>query len=165
MLPLEGLTSTALFSDCGTYRYTLVRVWDQARPRLNFVGLNPSTADAIQNDPTITRVLERARRGGFGSLVVTNLYALRSTDPRALATHPDPVGPLNDGYLIEEAAFADVVLVGWGSDRTARERARQVLERFAGLERLDLRCLGINRDGAPIHPLYVPYARELVRYG
>lgn len=162
MLPLEGLTSTALFSPDRAYRYTLVRVWDPSKPRLNVVMLNPSTADEVQLDPTVTRVLTRARRDGFGQLVVTNLFALRSTDPTALGKHPDPVGPCNDAHLVEEAHFADRVLVAWGSDRMAKDRGAQVL---ALLKDLDLWCLGRTTNGSPGHPLYIAYTRPMVRYG
>lgn len=81
-------------SACGAYRYRLDRLGALlGRGAVNFVMLNPSTADAEQDDPTIRRCLGYAFRWGFARLIVTNLYALRSTDPRALWEHPDPIGP------------------------------------------------------------------------
>ena len=95
------MTSGATFSDDGVYRYRLWREWDADLPSCLFIMLNPSTADATQDDPTIRRCIDYARRWGFGRLEVGNLFALRSTDPKALYAADDPVGPDNDDALME----------------------------------------------------------------
>lgn len=84
--------SGAAFSPCRRYRYRLWRTWGDAAPAV-FVMLNPSTADEIENDPTVERCERRARAMGFGGLRVANIFSLRSTDPTALYTSDDPVGP------------------------------------------------------------------------
>jgi hypothetical protein len=96
-----------IFSPCRTWRYTLERVWAPpegyrgAREVAAFIGLNPSTADEVKNDPTVTRCINYARRWGFHGMFMLNIFALRSTDPRALYRHPDPIGPETNRYLTE----------------------------------------------------------------
>ena len=85
--------STAVYSDCERYRYSLTRVWDADASRVVFVMLNPSTATEIQNDPTIERCEQRARRLGFGGFRAVNIFALRATDPRDMRAADDPEGP------------------------------------------------------------------------
>jgi hypothetical protein len=150
-LPGAGELSGAMLSPCRTYRYTLDRTWDASLPVALFIMLNPSTADASEDDPTIRRCRSFATREGCGGLTVVNLFALRSTDPAALTSHPDPVGPDNDTRI---ALALDrqpaVVIAAWGSHPFARSRARQVAAPLARL-----RCLGTTKGGDPRHPLYV----------
>lgn len=137
------------------YRYDLTRIWDAREPFLvNFVMLNPSTADASDDDPTIRRCITYARRWGYDGLVVTNLFALRATDPKALLTDPDPVGPENDAHLSHWAAMTELVICGWGSHPMAARRANAVLAllRSAGVEPHVLKLTG---SGMPGHPLYL----------
>ena len=93
---LREAASDALISPCGQYRYWLMRSWDKYSPRLPIIMLNPSTADASTNDPTIRRCIAFAVREGFGSIVVTNLFAFRATSPDAMKAAVDPVGPSGD---------------------------------------------------------------------
>lgn len=144
--------SGASFSRCGTYRYALWRVWDEAAPLLNVIGLNPSTADATRDDPTIRRCVAFARRWGYGGVVVTNLFAFRAIRPVTLARAPDPVGPRNDRVLSRHATRADGVLAAWGAKGSLRGRDAAVL---AALRGRPLWSLGRTSTGAPRHPLYV----------
>lgn len=154
----------ALISPCGAYRYYLARPSDVERPDRGtalFVMLNPSTADAHVDDPTIRRCRGFARTWGCNGFTVANLFALRSTDPSVLLQHADPVGPQNDLHLRQMAAeYGDVVLA-WGANRAARQRAVQVatMMREAGAR---LWCLGTTKSGAPRHPLYVRADQPLV---
>jgi hypothetical protein len=155
----SGMVSLAKISPCGTYRYRLTRVWDGTKPRMVFIMLNPSTADAIDDDATIVRCINRARREGCGSIDVVNLFALRSTDPKALRTHPDPVGPENDYHLLSVLTMTPrFVIAAWGANRFARPRAKHVQTLLAAPLaeiRRGLTCLAVNQDGSPKHPLYV----------
>ena len=90
----------AVLSPCGTWRYELPREWGNGN-RLVVVMLNPSTADAEKDDPTIRRVIGFAKSHGFGNLLVLNIFALRSTDPDGLRVAQDPVGPDNDAHIHE----------------------------------------------------------------
>ncbi|MEU8139034.1 DUF1643 domain-containing protein [Streptodolium elevatio] len=141
---------SAVLSQCGTYRYELTRHWAPG-PVVGWVMLNPSTADAAADDPTIRRCTGYAKAWGYGGLVVRNLYALRATDPAELARHTDPIGPYNDAYLAECAADP-LTVVAWGA--RGGDRGRDVL---ALLERLGVRPyrLGATDDGQPRHPLYL----------
>jgi hypothetical protein len=146
---------TARISECGTYRYWLTRGWDDTRPALLFVMLNPSTADASIDDPTIRRCVGFARRDGYGSVAVANLFAYRATDPKALLTCADAVGPLNDQYLgmalTERARRGLPTVAAWG----AHAPAGRVADVLAIAPDADWRCLGVTKAGAPRHPLYV----------
>jgi hypothetical protein len=143
--------SGAVFSRDRRYRYRLWRRWDAARPVVAFVMLNPSTADAVRNDPTVRRCIGFARSWGFGGLEVVNLFAYRATDPRVLRRATDPVGPANRRHLAAAIVRAGLVIAAWGADPTARDAPTQ----GRVLSQPELRCLGVTRSGAPRHPLYV----------
>lgn len=144
--------ATGLFDPTFTYRYRLTWHWGFG-PRVTFIMLNPSTATEQRADPTIRRVWRFAGdTWAPGHLDVVNLYALRATDPRQLARHPDPIGPDNDEVLLKAAAGADVVVAAWGGKgRTRGQEVRRVLA-HAGVQ---LHALRVNRDGTPAHPLYL----------
>lgn len=148
----------AFISPCGLYRYWLVRSWDTALPMLCFVMLNPSTADAERDDPTITRCIERAKRLGYGGMIVVNLFAYRSTDPLQLWNVPDPIGPDNDQTIIQTAGNPATtgVICGWGNHGAMMQRGATVLRllRQAGVTPHALR---MSKAGQPCHPLYLPY--------
>ncbi|MGB3615555.1 MAG: DUF1643 domain-containing protein [Elainellaceae cyanobacterium] len=150
--PREG--SGAIFSPCDRYRYSLWRVWDTALPRLLVIGLNPSTADATHNDPTIRRCIGFAKSWGYGSVVVTNLFALRSPYPKALRTASDPVGPQTDMWIGRLASEADLCLVAWGNGGTLSGRDRAVGLQLARSS-CPLACFGLTKQGQPAHPLYL----------
>lgn len=147
----------AIFSPCYAYRYRLIDVWDPAKPVLNWLMLNPSTADETKNDPTIERCQRRAVSMGFGAIDITNLFALRSTNPRGLMKVADPVGPDNDAAIMEAARGADMVICGWGAHGLARERAWSVMARIQATG-IQLHALRLTKFGnQPAHPLYIPY--------
>jgi hypothetical protein len=159
-----AVQSTATLSPCGLYRYDLTRSWDRARPRALFVMLNPSTADATQDDPTIRRCVGFARAWGCGGIVVCNLFALRSTDPKALYRHADPVGPDNDATLLDRAAMAKLTVCAWGAHGHLRGRGRTVAKLLAAAK-MPMHCLGLTKTGHPLHPLFVPGATALQEFG
>lgn len=146
--------ATAAFSPCRTWRYRLSRVWDVSLPRVNWLMLNPSTADAFDVDPTVRRTLGFADAWGFGAVEVTNVFALRSTDPKGLRQVVDPVGPANDTALLAAARAADLVVAGWGVHATLNDRERHVVELFADAG-IVLHAVRVTKDGHPGHPLYV----------
>ncbi|WP_299722255.1 DUF1643 domain-containing protein [uncultured Tateyamaria sp.] len=151
--------STAIYSDCERYRYSLTRVWDADGKRVNFVMLNPSTATEVQNDPTVERCERRARALGFGSFAVTNIFAWRDTDPKAMRAAADPIGPDNDAAIRERATWADHVIAAWGTHGAHLDRGAQVAEALASVAR-PLFHLGLSKAGHPKHPLYLPYTQS-----
>ena len=151
--------STAVYSDCERYRYSLTRVWEPSGGRVMFVMLNPSTATEMQNDPTVERCERRARALGYGAFRVTNIFAWRDTDPRKMRAAPDPVGPANDAAILDGANWADRVVAAWGTHGAHLGRGPRVagLLREAGH---GLYHLGLSKDGHPKHPLYIAYAQQ-----
>jgi len=150
-----------VLSDCGTYRYRLWREWDRTRPTLAFLMLNPSTADHLTDDATITRCMSRAVAGKFGRLDVVNLFPLRATDPNELLTHPEPVGPKrgsgpSEGAILDAIERSHTVICAWGAHPAAAPRVAEVMHiiRIVGM-RNKLYHLGLNKDGSPKHPLYI----------
>ena len=124
--------------------------------------LNPSTADATVDDPTIRRCRGFARAWDCNGIVVANLYALRATDPAELWRHPEPVGPLNDFHLQRLALEHETVVCAWGAN-ARRERVAQVRALFTGPHHR-LMCLGVTKDGSPRHPLYVRADQPLIEW-
>jgi hypothetical protein len=157
--------ATATFSPCRTYRYALTRRWS-ARPLPVFVMLNPSTADALVDDPTIRRCAGFAKSWTCGGFAVVNLFGLRATDPRQMRGHPDPVGPDNDlviASLLSGDHPAGPVVCAWGAHPGTTERARQVMELLRN-RRISPLCLGTTKGGQPRHPLYVSGNTPVVRF-
>lgn len=142
----------ALISPCSKYRYSLSRIWDEALPPLLCIGLNPSTADAELDDPTIRREVAFSRSNGFGGLLKGNLFAFRSTDPAGMMAAEDPVGPDNDLALIGMMTQATCILAAWGTRGSFKGRDKAVSELLKGRK---LMCLGRTKEGHPRHPLYV----------
>jgi hypothetical protein len=161
IFPIE-LDTGAVFSIDKTYRYTLWRTWDKTRPKLGGLLLNPSTATEVVDDPTVYRMGMRARFMGYGGLVITNIFALRSTDPAALYTAADPVGPENDHYIIEALKPCGLVICGYGKHGALHGRGAFVLE-LLRQNGIIPHALKINGDGSPAHPLYLPYHLQPVK--
>ena len=148
----------AVISACGLYRYRLDREWATNGRRVLFVMLNPSTADAERDDNTLRRCKAFARSWDYSSLQVVNLYALRSTDPKVLRCHPDPVGPENDLYIKFAATQAALIVCAWGNNAEP-QRAAQVLTM---LRQYKLFCLGKTKTDQPLHPLRLSALTALV---
>jgi hypothetical protein len=141
----------ATLSECRLYRYQLWRVWDDSKPYLNIIGLNPSTADERTDDPTIRRCVDFAKQWNFGALYMTNLFAWRDKSPAAMKKALEPIGQDNNGWLIETAAYAGLVMAAWGIHGTFKERDKAVIAMLPKLY-----CFGTNDDGTPKHPLFLP---------
>ena len=148
----------AKFSPCRTWRYSLWRVWDNARPPLTVIGLNPSTADETTNDPTITRCINRARDGNFGSLLMLNIFAYRATDPAVLwdaseAGGIDIQGPGNREAFNGLGADG-MAICAWGVGGAHLNQDRRVML-WLQTEGVKPYCLGVTKEGFPKHPLYL----------
>jgi len=131
----------AIFDKTDTYRYTLWRVWSLDYPRITFIMLNPSTADAQRNDPTISRCIAFAQRWEFGALEVVNLFAYKATFPGELLKAKNPVGEGNDRFLLQALSRASCVVAAWGTKGTLLDRDKQVLKLLARWQ--NIHCLGI----------------------
>lgn len=147
-----------VFSRCRRYRYEWHHRWSDG-PVCLFIGLNPSTADDFQMDPTVRRCVDYAQRWGFGALAMANLFAWRDTDPAAMKRQPRPIGAGNDATLLRLAASADLVVAAWGCHGNHRQRAATVRPWLPKLH-----ALKVNRDGSPAHPLYLKRALQASPY-
>ncbi len=156
--------STAVYSDCECYRYSLTRIWDVAGRKALFVMLNPSTATEVQNDPTVERCERRARALGFGAFQVTNIFAWRDTDPRKMRAAIDPVGPENDAAILAGVNWADQIIAAWGTHGAHLDRGPAVERLLRGTGR-PLFHLGLTKDGHPKHPLYIAYTQQPEPWG
>lgn len=149
------------FSPDRKYRYTLWRDWEgdllvdrpvEKEGFCMFIGLNPSTADETQNDPTIRRCMRFAHRWGYRSLCMTNIFAYRATDPRDMFAQLDPIGIGNDSCLIQCANEAAIIIAAWGAHGNYLNRGREVVRLLTCSK---LHCLSKTKVGFPGHPLYL----------
>lgn len=156
LFPVYG----AELSACRRYRFKLWRHFGLAAPDLlTFCMLNPSTADASEDDPTVRRCMGFAKDFGFGGIMIVNLYAIRSKSPKAIKAASDPIGIENDGWIFEVAHEAKQVVCAWGGDADPVRAAHVTnIIRRAGA---DTSCLGVNNDGSPKHPLYLKRSAQL----
>lgn len=141
----------ARFSPCRNYRYDLWRTWIGGDGYVMFVGLNPSTADERQDDPTVRRCMAFAKMWGYESLCMTNLFAFRATDPKVMKQASDPVGPDNNATLQRHASKAGIVVAAWGTHGSYLGRETMVRKMLPRLH-----CLRVTKNGHPGHPLYLP---------
>ncbi len=157
------MISTAIID--GEYRYSLTRPWDETGPvggwRIAWVMLNPSTADATLDDPTIRRCIAFSQAWGFRSLIVVNLFALRATDPREIRKHPDPVGRFNNHHIVEAMENSNKTVCAWGAGGDYMDRPDEIRHLIPMNQ---LFHLGLTKDGHPKHPLYLPSNTELQRW-
>jgi hypothetical protein len=147
------------------YRYALWRRFRFPGDRfLNALMLNPSKATESIGDPTVNRCIKRALRLGYDGLIVTNLYALRSTNPRMLKTHTEPAGFANPSYILEAAELSETILCAWGNNADI-DHADWILNMLLDCKQgSKLYCLAETVKGQPAHPLYYTYAAELKPY-
>jgi hypothetical protein len=128
-------------------------MWRSDRPPAVFIGLNPSTADALQDDPTVRRCIRFARDWGDGGLLMLNAFAYRATDPTVMRRAPDPVGPENDRYIGSLAPIGRIVVCCWGRHGDHLDRDTTMYRLVSALPASY--CLGLTTNGQPKHPLYL----------
>jgi hypothetical protein len=152
----------AVFDETGMYRYLLSREWDTTLPKVLFIMLNPSTASQETEDQTSRQCLHFAKKFGFGSLEIVNLFALISTDPTKLKDSIDPLGKENDRYIVEAAKRADKIIVAWGEKHFINRRNKKVTDYLTN-QGYDLYCLGVAKSGHPRHPSRMSHRIETLQ--
>lgn len=147
-----SILGTAIFDETGQYRYTLTRSWSSLENNgiVNWIMLNPSTADEFQDDPTIRRCISFTKEWGYNGLIITNLYAFRSTDPNVLLGVEDPIGKDNITHIIDAVSQSKLTIGAWGAFKIGVPD-----EIYDILTQIELWCLGTTKSGCPKHPLYV----------
>lgn len=148
---MSEIIKGAEISDCGKYRYKLWRIWNEKLPLAMFVMLNPSTADANQDDATIRRLIGFAERMGCGGFYVGNLYPYRATDPKELIRVGFNVAAREENWqhLREMYAKCSIKILAHGNSPIEKPNITS-----NGEER-DWYCFGITSSGNPKHPLYL----------
>ncbi|MGH9540910.1 MAG: DUF1643 domain-containing protein [Terriglobales bacterium] len=166
MNPTIAGQASAVLSECQSYRYSLVRDWGSGE-RLSFIMLNPSTADAVADDPTIRRCCGFARSNFYTGVHVVNLFALRATAKTALTRvgYSLACGQENDRYLRAAIGEAAMLVAAWGAHDGelglwVKQRVAEV-RAMCGQAGRPLWCLGRAKSGAPRHPLYLPQKARL----
>ena len=162
---LKTVIRTAVFSEDGKYRYWLYRSWPdyQNSPPTEcmvWLMLNPSKANAHRDDNTIVKCMKFSEKWGYNQIVILNLFAFVSTDSKLLHSTPEIIGPENDNY-ISKSCYGKKVVCAWGAHPKVRDRALDVLKL---INKDNVYCLGITKDGWPKHPLYIPYTANLMKY-
>lgn len=156
---LEQMKKDAKFSEDRRYRYVLSRIWDDSLPKIMFIGLNPSTADENEDDSTINKCINYAKKWNYGGIYMLNLFAFVDTYQNELYYEKDPIGELNNKYLKEYAGLSEKIVVAWGNNGAYKGRSKEVYDMFNHLY-----CLKINKTGEPHHPLYISSNIELQEY-
>jgi hypothetical protein len=151
---------SAYITPDGRYRYCLMRRWGDidGSPYVLWVMLNPSTADAEIDDPTITRCIKRTSDLGYDAMAVVNLYGLRATNPDELWRTNDPIGGDNDLAISMLAAHAGMIICAWGSNAKPGRAEEIIDELLLSARKTDkIHALKLTKNGVPMHPLYIGY--------
>lgn len=157
----------AIFSPCGTYRYSLTRQVGQLGFKVCVIMVNPSTADATTDDATIRKLIGFGKRLQWGEITVVNKFAFRATDVNDLKTTDDPTGPNNYAHVLAAMLQADIIVAAWGSldklPMMLRGKWRNI-KRIARDINKPLYCFGVCKDGHPKHPVMIAYANEIPKW-
>lgn len=147
--------SGATFSGDNKYRYSLWRVWDESLPRVMCIGLNPSTANGVKNDNTISLLISMFKKLGYGGFYMMNCFAFITSKPELLQHNPASDQWNNDMITVTAARCQDVVFA-WGSFKVIGERGRdkELIEMFP-----NAKCFGKSANGSPWHPRALLYNR------
>jgi len=157
----------AMLSPDRVYRYSLWRVWDESKPLVMFIGLNPSTADELEDDPTIRRCINFARTWDYGGIYMMNLFAFRTKDPKILLTNLLPIGyegaiygkNWNDWFLKEVNKSCMTIVAAWGTKGNYLGRDKEVMKFFR-----QMNCLGLTKGGYPKHPLFLRSDTKMILF-
>lgn len=145
------MKKTAQISKCNKYRYYLTREWDENLPFVNFIGLNPSTADGYEDDATIRKCISYAKQWRYGGIIMTNLFAFRTRHPHEMRLQKEiAIGDENNEYLIKGKRESKISVAAWGNHGFFNDRWKEVADLLP-----DLYCLKMTKQNQPSHPLYL----------
>lgn len=162
---IKEVEKDAYISTNGQHRLYLTRIWDRALPLVGFVMINPSTADATIDDPTIRKCMGYAEKWGNGGIYVVNLFSFRSKDPEDLhaASSEQRNSDVSDFYIRKAAEKCPVVVLGWGANGDPYlDRVAEVYALLTQNSSTQVRCLKVTKSGQPGHPLYLKYEMPLI---
>ena len=174
----DGLAGATLSED-RTYRYCLWRRWREPKvfdffddstgdsdptDMVAFIGLNPSTANETEDDPTIRRCVGFAKSWGFSGIAMLNLFAFRATDPKQMRSAKSPIGLLNDEAIGRVASICRFVICCWGTLGEYRNRGKLVRSLLVRRCGPSVYHLGLTKSGQPKHPLYLSARTDRIRW-
>ena len=159
----NGIKSTAVYSSCKKYRYSLTRAVPNSKFSLLFILLNPSSATELVSDPTVSRCQTRALLFGYDSFRICNLFAYRTKSPKVMKKYPEPIGPQNNFIISNSILWASNVLCAWGSHGTHLDRATEV-RKMIKMTGIKTYHFGLTKANQPRHPLYLSYSQKPVRW-
>jgi hypothetical protein len=149
---IQYTEKSAIFSECGKYRYVLTRVWDDAKPFVMVIGLNPSKAGSEKDDPTMRILVKSLDHLGFGGVKMVNLYSCITSNPKQIFNFLNPEVP-HYSYLFTTAATCQKVIFAWGAFPQAKHRVKKLVDKFP-----DAFCFGKTKDGSPWHPMFLMWS-------
>lgn len=151
----------AQFSDCKEYRYMLWRIWNPKKPKALIIGLNPSTANARHDDPTIRRLKTLMRKIGYGGFYMCNLYPQITPFPKNLNLERNYSQLIENRAIIKGLAEkVNIIIFAWGAFPEAELEGDYLSLIFAH----KAWCFGHNQNGSPKHPLYLSNRTKLIKY-
>mgnify|MGYP001187935155 FL=1 len=149
----------ATFSKCNRYRYVLWRKWNSSDPQVMFIGLNPSTADHIHNDPTISRCINYAKSWGYGGIYMVNIFSYKTTYPDRLKSAIDPIGKNTNDWIKKIYDITHMCIAAWGNNGQLLNRSDKIRAMLPKMH-----CLKITKSGEPSHPLYLKASLKPITY-
>lgn len=150
----------AYFSHDNKFRFVLWRIWDDTKPKVMYVGLNPSTANATKNDNTITKLVKVSKHNGFGGFYMLNLYSYVTPYPECLKGNWEIMDGINNKHLLDFSGKASKVVFCWGNFKESQEKASELKHAF----QQEAWCLFKNKNGSPKHPLYCKDETQIIKY-
>lgn len=159
---VNSYASGAVFSSNRAYRYVLWRMWRSIGDYAAFIGLNPSKADEVDNDPTVKRCIAFAKAWGLSGIFMLNIFAFKATDPDEMMATASPIGRKNDEMLLRYCRKSKIIVACWGTHGAYRNRGDDVAKRV--LKGQTIYCLGTTKNGFPKHPLYLAKTAGLEPY-
>ena len=159
---MKTLYSNAKFSPNRIYRYDLIRLWgDPGGKIVGFICLNPSSADEIKNDNTVTRCINYAKKWDYDGMILGNLFGIRSGSSKGMKLVDKPIGMYNDYWLRRIIRMSDLIIMAWGCNGHYKNRGRWVIDLIPQGKQY---CLNQNKDGCPSHPLYQKASLKPIRF-
>ena len=164
---MENILINAELSICKKYRYSLTRIWDEDKPNVMFVMLNPSTADEKNDDPTIRRCINFAKDFGAGGIYVVNLFPLRATNPNELLINDSIISEENKNYIKKYSELSSIIICAWGNNKIIKRINKKFNTNVYNQLKLinsELYCLELSKDNTPKHPLYLPKNLKPIKF-
>jgi hypothetical protein len=177
-MSVAAVSKDTIFSECRLYRFTLWRDWDcdlltgtsddipHRDKFVQFICLNPSTADEKINDATVRRCIDFSKRWGYGAFCMTNIFPFRSMEVKKMLAHDEPIemARQNAEHVERIAEHAGLIIFAWGNHGSHKRRGDKFVKHLLNVRKFKIHHLGLNTDGSPKHPLYLKATTQPIAY-